>query len=50
MGQGIPFNRESWKMWSGFYIEKLHKLTNLRLSSEWIDRYKNMFWNKKSFK
>ena len=50
MVQVIPFKRESWKMWSGFYIEKLHKLTNLRLSSEWIDRYKNMFWNKKSFK
>ena len=50
MVQVIPFKRESWKMWSGFYIEKLHKLTSLRLSSEWIDRYKNMFWNKKSFK
>jgi len=24
MVQVIPFKRESWKMWSGFYMEKLH--------------------------
>tara|TARA_R100000656_G_scaffold120466_1_gene94766 strand:- start:207 stop:911 length:705 start_codon:yes stop_codon:yes gene_type:complete len=50
MVQIIPFKRESWKMWSGFYIEKLHSKTINLLSSEWVDRYKKMFWNKKSFK
>jgi len=50
MVQIIPFKRESWKMWSGFYMEKLHKKTMDLLNSEWIDRYKKMFWNKKSFK
>ncbi len=28
MVQVIPFKRESWKMWSGFYIEKLLKGLN----------------------
>ena len=50
MIQVIPFKRESWKMWSGFYIEKLHSKTLNLLNSEWVDRYKNRFWNKKSFK
>ena len=50
MVQVIPFKRESWKMWSGFYLEKAHsKVLNL-LNSEWVDRYKNMFWKKKSYK
>tara|TARA_R100001163_G_scaffold6078_1_gene7001 strand:+ start:1251 stop:1937 length:687 start_codon:yes stop_codon:yes gene_type:complete len=48
--QVIPFKREPWKMWSGFYIEKLHSKTLNFLNSEWVDRYKKMFWNKKSFK
>jgi len=50
MIQVIPFKRESWEMWSGFYFEKLHRKTLNLLSSEWRDRYKKMFWNKKSFK
>jgi len=50
MVQIIPFKREPWKMWSGFYKEKLHGKTLNILSSKWIDRYKNMFWRKKSFK
>tara|TARA_R100000988_G_scaffold28404_1_gene14603 strand:- start:500 stop:1186 length:687 start_codon:yes stop_codon:yes gene_type:complete len=50
MIQVIPFKRESWKMWSGFYIEKLHSKTLNLLNSEWVDRYKNRFWNKKNFK
>ena len=50
MVQVIPFKRESWKMWSGFYHEKLHSKTMNLLQSKWIDRYKSMFWNKKSFK
>ena len=48
--QVIPFKRESWKMWSGFYYEKEHNKTINILNSKWFDRYKNMFWNKKSFK
>ena len=50
MIQVIPFKRESWKMWAGFYYEKAHlKIINM-LQSEWVDRYKKMFWSKKNFK
>ena len=50
MVQVIPFKRESWKMWSGFYMEKLHSKTIKLLESKFVDRYKKMFWKKKSFK
>ena len=50
MVQVIPFKRESWKMWSGFYYEKKHRQTLNLLLSEWVDKYKKFFWNKKSFK
>jgi len=48
--QVIPFKRESWKSWSGFYKEKLHNKTLKNLTSVFIDRYKNLFWRKKSYK
>ena len=50
MVQVIPFKRESWKMWSGFYYEKKHGQTVGLLLSIWVDKYKRFFWNKKSFK
>tara|TARA_R100000388_G_C7228140_1_gene152990 strand:+ start:664 stop:1350 length:687 start_codon:yes stop_codon:yes gene_type:complete len=50
MVQVIPFKRESWKMWSGFYLEKAHGKVLSMLNSEWVDRYKKMFWRKKSYK
>ncbi len=50
MVQVVPFKRESFTMWSGFYMEKLHSKTINLLNSEWMDRYKKMFWKKKSFK
>ena len=50
MVQVVPFKRESFKMWSGFYMEKLHGKTLNILNSEWVDRYKKMFWSKKKFK
>ena len=50
MVQVVPFKRESWKKWSGFYFEKLHGKTLSMLNSVWVDRYKRFFWNKKSFK
>ena len=50
MVQVIPFKRQSWKMWSGFYYEKRHSKVSSFLNSEWIDRYKKYFWSKKSFK
>jgi hypothetical protein len=50
MVQVIPFKRESWKIWSGFYFEKLHQKTTNTLNSEWLDRYKKFFWKKKSYK
>tara|TARA_R100000781_G_scaffold35529_1_gene25309 strand:+ start:1199 stop:1885 length:687 start_codon:yes stop_codon:yes gene_type:complete len=50
MVQVVPFKRESFKMWAGFYYEKFHSKTIKMLSSEWVDKYKKMFWNKKYFK
>ena len=50
MVQVIPFKRESWKGWSGFYFEKLHNKTLNLVKSEFIDRYKKMFWKKKGYK
>ena len=50
MVQVVPFKRESFKMWSGFYLEKLHNKTLTLLQSEWVDRYKKMFWNKKNYR
>lgn len=48
--QVFPFKRESWKMWSGFYFEKRHGFTDALLCSKFFDRYKKMFWRKKSFR
>ena len=50
MVQVIPFKRESWKMWSGFYLEKAHSKVLSMINSEWMDSYKKMFWKKKSYK
>ena len=50
MVQVFPFKRESWKMWSGFYMEKKHEKTRAKIFSEWVDKYKKMFWKKKHFK
>jgi len=50
MVQVVPFKRESWRMWSGFYFEKAHSKVLSLLSSEWVDRYKRMFWKKKSYR
>ena len=50
MVQVIPFKRESWKKWSGFYLEKAHGKVLSMLNSEWVDRYKKMFWRKKSYR
>jgi len=50
MIQIIPFKRESYKMWSGFYMEKLHSKTLNLMNSKYIDRYKSFFWRKKAYK
>jgi|TARA_R100001594_G_scaffold108953_1_gene143716 hypothetical protein len=50
MVQLIPFKRERWKKWSGFYMERLHREHLTLLLSKWIDRYKNFFWQKKHWK
>tara|TARA_R100000388_G_scaffold33469_1_gene26151 strand:- start:421 stop:1107 length:687 start_codon:yes stop_codon:yes gene_type:complete len=50
MVQIVPFKRESWKMWSGFYKEYRHQKTVDLLNSKWVDKYKSMFWKKKSYK
>ena len=50
MVQVIPFKRESYKMWAGYYYEKAHnKVLNL-IQSKWIDKYKSFFWKKKNYK
>ena len=48
--QIFPFKRQNWKMWSGFYKEYEHNVTNNKTWSEFFDRYKKMFWHKKNFK
>ena len=50
MIQVIPFKREPWKKWSGFYFEKAHKKIMDIVHNEWMNRYKKMFWAKKSWK
>jgi hypothetical protein len=50
MVQVIPFKREPWKKWSGFYQEPKHQKTMNRLKNTWMDKYKNFFWKRKSFK
>jgi hypothetical protein len=50
MVQVIPYKRESWKMWSGFYLEKAHSKVFSLLNTKWVDKYKTMFWSKKSYK
>jgi hypothetical protein len=50
MVQVIPFKRESYKMWSGFYFEKLHQKTLNILNSKYINRYKSFAWRKKVYK
>jgi hypothetical protein len=50
MVQVIPFKRESWKIWSGFYFEKRHGRTLRFLFTEFLDRYRKRFWHKKSFR
>jgi|TARA_R100000008_G_C3536519_1_gene142337 hypothetical protein len=50
MVQVIPFKRETWKMWKGFYFEKEHGRGFKHLTSLMFDRYKRIFWKKKSFK
>ena len=50
MVQVIPFKRESWKIWSGFYYEKRHSRTLHLLFTEFLDRYRKRFWHKKNFR
>ena len=50
MVQVIPYKRDSWKMWSGFYLEKAHSKVLSLLNTKWVDKYKTMFWSKKSYK
>ena len=48
--QVIPFKRQKWKKWSGFYKEKLHESTLMKLESYFFDKYKRLFWHKKEYK
>jgi hypothetical protein len=49
--QVIPFKRESWKSTLGSEKDlKDLEENNKKLSSQFFDRYKTMFWERKSFK
>jgi hypothetical protein len=51
MVQVIPFKREAWKMWKGFKnLKGKNIMIENNLWSHWYDKYKNLFWRKKSFK
>jgi len=51
MVQVIPFKRESWQHSLGTEEDvKYIKEDNDKLSSVFFDRYRNMFWEKKTFK
>jgi len=51
MVQIIPFKRESWAMSLGDDKDLTEaNMNKLLLSTKFFDRYKNMFWHKKSFK
>lgn len=51
MAQVIPFKRDEWKMKMGSDKDfKYQREDSLRLSSKFADRYRNMFWSRKSFR
>lgn len=51
MVQVIPFKREPWKIWSGFKnLKGKNIIQHTNMWSHWADKYKNLFWKKKSFK
>jgi len=51
MVQVIPVKREEWKSFSGSEKELLEiKEVDILLRSKFFDRYKKLFWNKKSYR
>ena len=51
MVQVIPFKREAWKMKAGFrWFQEEHNKSIHKLFTSIIDKYKNKFWKKKSYK
>jgi hypothetical protein len=51
IAQVIPFKRESWKMELGSKEQETEVKTTLaQLNSKIFDRYKSMFWQKKSYR
>tara|TARA_R110001592_G_scaffold50431_5_gene155981 strand:+ start:778 stop:1458 length:681 start_codon:yes stop_codon:yes gene_type:complete len=51
MVQVIPFKREPWKMKTGFrWFQDEHTLAIHKLLTSMVDKYKNKFWRKKSYK
>ena len=50
MIQIIPFKRESWKMKSHFRHVKEHVIEHAKLMSFFVDKYKKLFWRKKSWR
>lgn len=51
MVQVIPFKREPWKMKAGFrWFQDEHTLAIHKLLTSMVDKYKNKFWRKKSYK
>jgi len=51
MVQVIPFKRESWKMKTGNEQDKIEQFKIVTyLNSQFFDRYKRLFWNRKEYK
>ena len=51
MVQVIPFKRDDWKMKAGFrWFQDEHTKVIYKLWTSIVDKYKNKFWRKKSYK
>jgi hypothetical protein len=51
IAQVIPFKRDSWKMSMGDHKDRKKIIqTNNKITPFFVNAYKNLFWNKKSFK
>ena len=51
MAQVIPIKRDKWKIEYGKENDLLNSKNSMnKVRSEFFDRYKNMFWERKEFK
>jgi hypothetical protein len=50
MVQVIPFKREDWKSFVGFYHLENHHVTYMKIRSYIINKYRKLFWKRKRYK